>query len=89
MDADLNDIIQSCLELEPGRRPEGMAEVLEDLERRRRLCRRPWTATYLVTSFLKRNALTTGFAVVVVGLILLGLEAVGDRCPLPGWTELG
>lgn len=77
VDRDLEEILTSCLQLEASHRPDGMAEVLEDLERRRQrrplLCRRPWSRRYLLSRFLQRNALTTGFATLLLLVLLVGL----------------
>jgi len=76
VDADLAAIVHACLELDPARRPEGMAPILEDLERRRKklplLCRRPWTTGYVTHRFLKRHALASAFAGVLTATLAAG-----------------
>lgn len=70
IDADLDLLINSCLELEPARRPQSVAEVIEDLERRRDkrplLCARPWSALYRARRYARRNALSLGLAAVML-----------------------
>ncbi|MBT9583876.1 protein kinase [bacterium] len=77
IDADLWQIVESCLQLDPARRPAGMGEVLQDLERRRKrrplLCRQPWTPGYLAARFVRRHALSVTFASILLGLLLAGL----------------
>ena len=77
IDADLWQLLESCLQLDPARRPEGMGEVIDDLERRRKrrplLCRRPWSSAYLARRFVQRNALSVIFSAILVGVLLTGL----------------
>lgn len=58
IDEDLAAIVEACLELDPERRTASMADLLEDLERRRYreplLCRRPWSTRYRVNRLLSR-----------------------------------
>jgi serine/threonine protein kinase len=70
VDGDLNDILTHCLALDPEKRPGSVADILQDLQRRRQrlplLCRRPWSALYLASRALQRPS-------VVVPLLLLCL----------------
>ncbi len=76
VDEDLASLVHACLALDPAARPEGMAAILEDLERRRRklplLCRRPWSRGYLARRFLRRHALSTAFAGVLSATLAAG-----------------
>lgn len=76
VDADLADLVEACLRLEPARRPDSAAAILEDLDRRGRrqplLCRRPWNAGYLFPRFLQRNAVP----LVATFLVLFALAAL-------------
>lgn len=69
IDADLAQIVEHCLELDPERRTHSLALVVEDLERRRfrepLLCRRPWSLRYRVNRLLSRPV-----AALAIGLIL-------------------
>lgn len=55
---DLAALLESCLELDPRRRPQSAAELLEDFERSREykplLCQRPWTRSYQLSRLTRR-----------------------------------
>lgn len=76
VDNDLASIIHACLNLDPNQRPESMAAILEDLDRRRRklplLSQKPWTTAYVTKRFLQRNALPTAFAGVLAATLASG-----------------
>lgn len=84
IDPDLADIVQGCLQADPARRTRSVADVLEDLRRRRRrqplLCRQPWSASYRISRFLRRHALPVALgAVLVVGLAWSFASVVSSR----------
>ncbi|MFN8607063.1 MAG: serine/threonine-protein kinase [Vulcanimicrobiota bacterium] len=58
IDAELSHIVETCLELDPARRTPSMAQVVEDLQRRRYreplLCRRPWSLRYRANRLFSR-----------------------------------
>lgn len=58
VDSDLNALVESCLALDPARRPASAAEILQDLQRRAQgeplLCRRPWTLGYRLGRVARR-----------------------------------
>jgi WD40 repeat protein len=55
---DLATLLEACLELEPRRRPQSAAEILEDFQRSREhkplLCRRPWSRGYQLGRLTRR-----------------------------------
>lgn len=59
VDADLAAIIEACLRIDPERRTPTMKEVLDDLRRRKKIeplmCRRPWSASYLLGLGLRKR----------------------------------
>ncbi len=71
VDRDLAAIIESCLALDPAHRTPTAAQVLQDLEQRRRgdplLCRRPWSLTYRLSRLVRKPAV----AVALVFLLAL------------------
>lgn len=74
VDAELNHLISSCLDLNPLRRPGSASQVLQDLERRRRgeplLCRRPWSLAYRADRFWRRPIHQVAL---VLSLLLVGV----------------
>ncbi len=74
VDRDLAAIIESCLALDPKERTPTAAQVLQDLELRRRLepllCRRPWSLTYRLSRLVRKPA------VAVALICLLALSAL-------------
>ena len=75
VDADLAWLVEACLAWNPEHRPDSMDEVLEDLQRRRKLqpllCRRPWKPAYVAGRFLRRHALASLFAICLTSAGLL------------------
>ncbi|MFN8612208.1 MAG: serine/threonine-protein kinase [Vulcanimicrobiota bacterium] len=73
---DLASLLESCLELDPRRRPQSAADLLEDFQRSREhkplLCRRPWSRGYQLTRLGRRYAapllLAGGLALAGTGL---------------------
>ena len=67
IDEDLAQIVEACLRIDPEKRTHSMAQVLEDLERRRYreplLCRLPWSARYRVNRLLSRPVAALALAV--------------------------
>jgi serine/threonine protein kinase len=70
VDQDLADLVESCLQLDPEKRPSSMSEFLEDLRRRESgeplLCRRPWTIRYRGWRFIKRPLVATSLLFIVL-----------------------
>jgi WD40 repeat protein len=77
VDEDLAAIVESMLILEPARRTGHMAQVLEDLDRRKfglpLLCRQPWSAGYRIRRLWRRHRQ----ALILTSLALLGLVYLG------------
>ncbi len=74
VDRDLAAIIEACLALDPNDRTPTAAQVLQDLELRRRgeplLCRRPWSLGYRLARLVRKPA------VAVALVFLLALSAL-------------
>lgn len=83
MDGELAHLLESCLALNPAHRPQSAADVLVDLERCRQgqplFCRRPWSAGYRATRFLRRNLVPVALTAIIAGGSLC---AAGER-----WVE--
>ncbi|MFA5506801.1 MAG: protein kinase [Vulcanimicrobiota bacterium] len=76
VDAQLGAIVEGCLALDSEARTSSLDAVLTDMLRRRRneplLCRKPWTARYLVGMALRRRGVQ-----LALGLLLLVVLALG------------
>jgi WD40 repeat protein len=83
VDQELAALVESCLDIDPEKRPTGMAEVVEDLRRRRErlplLCRRPWSGTYLVSRALRRPRWQLASLLCVALLVIVGLTLVNQE----------
>lgn len=70
VDRELAAIVESCLRLDPARRPQSMDEVVQDLQRRRRgerlHCLRPWKLSYLLRWALGQRSFQFGILLVLV-----------------------
>ena len=76
VDTDLAQLVESCLDLDPDRRPQSARLVREDLERRSDgrplLCRKPWSVGYQAIRFARRNTL----ALIAAVLLLFSLSSM-------------
>jgi len=70
VDADLAQIVEACLALDPERRPPSFQSILEDFERRKNrdplLCLRPWSTRYRVVRFFSKPALAIALLVAIM-----------------------
>ncbi|MEW6283849.1 MAG: serine/threonine-protein kinase, partial [Candidatus Eremiobacterota bacterium] len=76
VDAELAAIVESCVELDPERRPASISQVLQDLDHRERgeplLCRRPWSLRYRVDRLMQRREVRLAVLFVITVCLLLG-----------------
>ena len=86
VDRDLSALVESCLALDPERRPHSMEQVLDDLERRRRgdplLCKRPWSLSYRAGKWLSRPLVAASTVFLVLAAAGLGLAFDRQRTQL-------